>query len=875
MAEDIASLGLRVDSQGVKEGADGLDRLAESAQAAEVATDNAQGAADALATATRTIGGASGEAATAIQRTSQAAREGSAGLSGLAGTAQQARAGVSSLDDQIAAIHARFDSATDVITDYGDATEGAAQASARSSGVLGLLGTRMGLLAAGAATAAGAIYVLVRAYAQGSAEAFGFNRALILSGNASGATADQVADAARNIDALAGTQRNAAGVLTELAASGEVAAEQLEGAALAAVKLERSAGVAASETVKNFVALGKAPADAVKKLNEQYHFLTASTYEHIRALEEQGSTAEAAAVAQRAFQTEIQSRADEVERHLGVLPKLARGAGSAFREMWDEFLNIGREKTPEQLLEDIERRLNGGFSGGFAVDGGAGLDLGPSGAEVKQLQREKAAIQQRIAGARLLALITAQNQQIEEKAIRDSDVRREADQRAREQAQRDAEQRRRSESSASIAAIKRTLSAETDAYSQQLDLLEARRAAGLVSETQYYTERRRLIAANSDAQRRALTDENARLEQESARVAAMAAQARAAAEALSGQGSPQFAKALDQANRRESEAQQTQLQNAERIKANKAEIMSLDNQRLSQLEVLSVQETAAWAATAKATDDARISLERYLDLQERQRQRELAGQGAGNQQREFDAGRSEIEDRFEQQRQQLDRDRRNNPTVDPAVFKEREQMLESALATELAAYERHWAALRAGEQSWRTGVSEALNNYLDEHADKSRQAADITTGALREGENAFVRFAQTGKLSFSSLVDFITAQTARLAFADLIGGAFGGGGGFGGFISGLFGGSRDSGGSGEAGKVYAIGKGAQPELFIPRTAGTFMPRQQVAAAIAGSSGGGSQVINVMLPRDASVTRRTGRQIGMDAARELRLASRLS
>jgi hypothetical protein len=36
-------------------------------------------------------------------------------------------------------------------------------------------------------------------------------------------------------------------------------------------------------------------------------------------------------------------------------------------------------------------------------------------------------------------------------------------------------------------------------------------------------------------------------------------------------------------------------------------------------------------------------------------------------------------------------------------------------------------------------------------------------------------------------------------------------------------GSRDSGGPGIAGQPYMIGTGAQPEVFIPQTNGTFVP----------------------------------------------------
>jgi hypothetical protein len=42
-------------------------------------------------------------------------------------------------------------------------------------------------------------------------------------------------------------------------------------------------------------------------------------------------------------------------------------------------------------------------------------------------------------------------------------------------------------------------------------------------------------------------------------------------------------------------------------------------------------------------------------------------------------------------------------------------------------------------------------------------------------------------------------------------------------LSKAFGGSRDSGGRGYPGQAYMIGTGAQPEMFIPDTAGTFVP----------------------------------------------------
>jgi hypothetical protein len=53
---------------------------------------------------------------------------------------------------------------------------------------------------------------------------------------------------------------------------------------------------------------------------------------------------------------------------------------------------------------------------------------------------------------------------------------------------------------------------------------------------------------------------------------------------------------------------------------------------------------------------------------------------------------------------------------------------------------------------------------------------------------------------------------------------------------------RDSGGPGAAGETYLIGRGAQPELFVPRSAGTFYPAGSYALAGGSSSGGDGVVI---------------------------------
>lgn len=84
-------------------------------------------------------------------------------------------------------------------------------------------------------------------------------------------------------------------------------------------------------------------------------------------------------------------------------------------------------------------------------------------------------------------------------------------------------------------------------------------------------------------------------------------------------------------------------------------------------------------------------------------------------------------------------------------------------------------------------------------------------------------------------------------------------------IGGYFGGTRDSGGRGEAGVTYKIGKGAQPEMFTPDQPGKFTPANQ--------AGGRPLVVNNSFVLDAPTDRRTQTQIAAKVGRAVGQASR--
>ena len=141
-------------------------------------------------------------------------------------------------------------------------------------------------------------------------------------------------------------------------------------------------------------------------------------------------------------------------------------------------------------------------------------------------------------------------------------------------------------------------------------------------------------------------------------------------------------------------------------------------------------------------------------------------------------------------------------------------------------------------KTWSAGWEEAFNAYKEnsvESADTAQQAFATFTSGI---EDAFVKFVQTGKLSFKDLINSMIADFAKLqakkaitSLMDMGGGASGGMGSLFGGLGKLFGGFFADGGNPAMGKASIVGeRGA--ELLIPRNASTVVPLE-------GLGGGGS------------------------------------
>jgi phage-related minor tail protein len=268
--------------------------------------------------------------------------------------------------------------------------------------------------------AAAVIGTLAYAALQGAKELDEFQKQSILSGNAAGLSASNFTAMRDSLVGIAGTKGKAAAVLTEIAASGKFAGDNVRAIGEAAVLMERATGQAVSKTIEQFAELAKTPTDAAAKLNEQYNFLTAAVFKQIKALEDQGRTVDAATLAEKTYSEALKSRANDVVGSAGTIEKAWRGIVGVAKSAWDAMLGIGRELSPGEKLAQAAAdvaRIQGQLAGlgTFSTNaGGAAFGGGSTGGRRAQLQAELDQANAVLASARRRVEVEASN--TEEKA---------------------------------------------------------------------------------------------------------------------------------------------------------------------------------------------------------------------------------------------------------------------------------------------------------------------------------------------------------------------------------------------------------------------------------------------------------------------------
>jgi len=683
--------------------------------------------------------------------------------------------------------------------------------------------------------AAAAAAALGLAYYKGSQEADEYNKSLILTGNYAGTTADGLASLAKQVSSTVGTTGAAAAVLAQLAGSGNIAAYSFEEITKAALTMEEATGKAVGETVAQFASIAKEPVAASIKLNEQYHYLTASVYEQIVALEKQGEQAAAVRLATDAFADAIQSRGDQITQRLGLIEGAWNKVAKAAKWAWDSALDVGREATYEEKLAELEQAAANASRLGVGPRGGGGRGAA-------QIEAERASLMLEEQERRNRAQAKQQDQQRQEAAVSGMQlIGREAD--AAESQVRKLEKKLveldkarqknianntyspdlQKQYEAAVAGVNKQIAdankkaagpagalnlTEFNDSKNQLSLilgeyknaqkeLDAAQKAGLVTQEDYLLKRQALIGNERDEVTAAYQAEIDALE------------------ASKG-------KASTSANQR--------IQLDQKIADARANMVKAQKEADSELEVIATNEQGRLAKQAQAIKSYTDALDQQNVALRRAGSRAADGVGRGDRENAINGELNGIADRANQQRLDLARDKadasRNMSAEEyqaklDAINKSEKDLSETVLSN----YEQ----MSEAQSDWRRGATSAFSNYLESARNVAGQTRDLFTNAFSSMEDSVVNFAMTGKFSFADFTKSILADMARIATrqaasgllssiaGSALGAWFGGGGassagstqaGYSGDLSGFTPGSIQAKGGAWSGGVQMFANGA-------------------------------------------------------------------
>ncbi|MEY0540715.1 phage tail tape measure protein [Providencia rettgeri] len=204
---------------------------------------------------------------------------------------------------------------------------------------------------------AGALTAFGVAAHQGSKELTEYNKQLILTGNYAAKTQGELNALAKSLSGDGITQYKMADTLAQVVGSGSFTGSQVDMVAGVAAKMEKATGQSIDETIKQFQRLKDQPVQAVMELDKSLHFLTATQLEQITTLEEQGRSSDAAKLAMESYANSMRERASDITESLGFLESAWAGVKEMATSAWDAMLDVGRQKTLDQQINEIEQKL--------------------------------------------------------------------------------------------------------------------------------------------------------------------------------------------------------------------------------------------------------------------------------------------------------------------------------------------------------------------------------------------------------------------------------------------------------------------------------------------------------------------------------------
>lgn len=618
----------------------------------------------------------------------------------------------------------------------------------RFGGSLLVLGEQTGaasLLFSKAALAAGGLIAVIAALGialyKGSNESVEYAKALTLTGNYLGKTTDQMKEMAAQVAKTTGTQHQAAAALTEIAQSGKIASTSMTEVAAAVVSMNRVLGTSVEEATAIFVKLAEEPAKASAKLNESLHYLTQTTYERIRALEEQGRGEEAASLAQKTLAEETNLRLAKVEAQAGLLSRAWRALANDAIKAWDGMMGLGRAQsvgerlaTAQKNLEDLKAR--GPIGGPVTGKSDFAEQMKNAQAAVNDLSRR--------------GLREQDNAEMEGERTRANDAKIAASQRLADQ--------------------KKATRSRADQRKEEIDQLNRdAKTVGLAKDE--YDKR---VAAINEKYKdpkgpkgKAFTDDAGTRMLETLRQTEASIKAQLAGE-----------EKLTEAQKEQAKFQQliADLKEKKVLTADQKSLLAGQGAINAQLAVnVAVEHELELKKEAEQLDKTKIAYAKQLEAitktyqsananRSEQYDRVLSTAGMGDRARQEVEAQKSIYKEFNQYKLTLDKETADKSTdkfdaFNTDLYKNKVVELKGALNDALDAQKAFYAADKAAREDWRNGANKALANYIDDINDAAKRAQSLVATGLNGLTDGITRAVMGDKgASFKDLGKNIASQ---------------------------------------------------------------------------------------------------------------------
>lgn len=603
------------------------------------------------------------------------------------------------------------------------------------------------LLAFGGAAAAvvGVSYLVAKGLADAADEAREFNNTISATGGYSGKTRDDLVNLAHDVAESSGLAvSQAKQIVLEMDRSGRIGAQAFDAIALSVGRFAAATGTTAETATKTLVRAFEDPARGAEQLNAQFHFLNNAEAEYIKSAQDSNRVGEAQALmAQR-----LTEKLKDQEIHVGILKGLWNGLSNAWdRAFTGPSTNQSLNWLNQQVSKDLaEYQRTGAMKW---LDEAQRLQ-----AQAEQLRAKIQTDQQASA-----AQAAADEQNQKNSYARSLIGRYSRNYRVKELDDQEQAIRALKPSSDDEAEYQRTALEEIERRKKlEQTSREDRAAANKAAEEQY----RAAIAVQEGLQKR----ESDALK---AHLADLASQRKRGL--ISAQEETQQSYASQRADIDKQIAIITQERDVSRKVGKQGDATRYDQQikELQQKRIdLIRQESNALGELATARDKATAALQRSFekDAQSVRNQEALIGLDKDAAKKASYA--QTVGERLRQAT--IDDNGKVRDNVDVSG-------MATAAAKAIADYNKALDELKAKQDAynadWRNGVTEALKDYADKAKNTAALTREAMTSAMNATSDAIVRFATTGKVSFSDFTRSILGDLAKIAAEKATAGIFG------------------------------------------------------------------------------------------------------